>query len=208
MSWEDFFSQNEKLVKHIKNQLKDTVYTPAYSEIFEVFQKVPFNKLKVVMVGDKPYEDSSVASGIAFASKNNQKTPLFLERIYEELERSANFKRPLNNNLELWLENGIFPCNFCFTCPIDRYKYKKNYSLLWEPFIHNLVAYISEHTSVVFILFGYKASTIRPSITEINCSVLEVAHPVYSYEKFKGCNCFIKARKLAGELGFTISWDL
>jgi len=209
MSWEKFFQQNEKLIKHIDSQLKDTVYTPAHSEIFDIFKRVPFDKVKVVIIGDKPYNDPYTASGIAFSSKDNFDTTILLKRMYEELENSiTKFKPPTNNQLEKWLEEGIFLCNFCFTCPLDDYKFKKSYYLLWEPFINNLVSYISENTSAIFMLVGYRASTLRSSINEINCSIIEVPHPIYNYEKFKGCNCFQQARQLAGDLGFTINWDL
>lgn len=109
MSWEEFFKQNDKLIKHIENQLEDTLYTPNHDEIFYIFKRVPFEKLKVVIIGDQPYSSSADASGVAFACKNNLNTPLLLERIIKELEKSiVKFKPPLNNQLEKWLDEGIF----------------------------------------------------------------------------------------------------
>ena len=81
-----------------------------------------------------------------------------------------------------------------------------HYYLLWEPFINNLVQYISNDHPVVFMLFGSKAVTVRKSINEIKSSVVEVPHPIYEYNEFKNSKCFCKARELACELGFTIEW--
>jgi uracil-DNA glycosylase len=58
------------------------------------------------------------------------------------------------------------------------------------------------------MLFGYRANTLLPSINEINCSVIDVPDPVFNYKQFKGCNCFQKARQMAGNLGYTINWNL
>jgi len=59
---------------------------------------------------------------------------------------------------------------------------------------------------VVFLLFGSKAISLRKSINEIKSSVVEVPHPINEYTKFKNSKCFIKARELAGEIGFTFEW--
>jgi len=77
---------------------------------------------------------------------------------------------------------------------------------MWEPFINNLVQYISNDHPVVFMLFGSKAITLRKFINEIKSSVVEVPHPFYEYNEFKNSKCFRRARELACELGFTIKW--
>jgi len=67
------------------------------------------------MIGDKPYKNSRDISDIAFGTKNIN-PPMLLEKIYENLEKTdVSFKRPFNNHLDRWLQNGIFLCNFCFT---------------------------------------------------------------------------------------------
>jgi len=94
-------------------------------------------------------------------------------------------------------------CNFCFTRSIaDPLSY--HYDLLWEPFINNLVHYISNDHPVVFMLFGSRAIPVRKYINEIKSSVVEVPHPIYEYTKFKNSKCFCRTRELACELGFTI----
>ena len=107
--------------------------------------------VKVVMIGDKPYRSCLDLSDIAFATNNRNSTKL-LNRIFENLENNVEeFKQRPSNNLIEWTNNGIFLCNFCFTRTItDPLPY--HYYLLWEPFINNLVQYISLHNKVVFIL--------------------------------------------------------
>ena len=205
MSWDDFFVNNSKLILHIYNQLKSTYCTPPMEDVFGIFKYIQLENVKVVMIGDKPYKKSRDISDIAFGTKNIN-PPMLLERIYENLEKTVvSFKRPFNNHLDRWLQNGIFLCNFCFTrTVVDPIPY--HYYLLWEPFINNLVQYISNDHPVVFMLFGSKAKTVRKSINEIKSSVVEVPHPIYEYNKFKNSKCFCKARELACELGFTIQW--
>ena len=205
MSWNDFFFMNSKIILHIYNQLKNTYYTPPMEDVFGIFRYVQLEDIKVVMIGDKPYKNSRDITDIAFGTKNI-KPPLLLERIFENLESTVvGFNRPYNNHLDKWLKNGIFLCNFCFTRTIvDPLPY--HYDLLWEPFINNLVQYISNDHPVVFMLFGSKAMTVRKSINEIKSSVMEVPHPIYEYNKFIKSKCFCKARELACELGFTIQW--
>ncbi|ORX42751.1 DNA glycosylase [Piromyces finnis] len=207
MSWDDFFIKNSKLVLHIYNQLRNTYFTPPLEDVFGVFKYVQLNEIKVVMIGDIPYKSTRDISDIAFGTKvSNHQPPLLLERIYANLENTVStFQRPFNHHLDKWLKNGIFLCNFCFTRTIaDPLPY--HYHLLWEPFINNLVHYISNDHSVVFMLFGSKAISVRKSINEIKSSVVEAPHPIYEYNEFKKSKCFCKARELACELGFTIQW--
>ena len=201
MSWNDFFFMNSKLILHIYNQLKNTYCTPPLEDVFGIFKYVQLKDIKVVMIGDKPYKSSREITDVVFGTKNTN-PPELLKRIYENLEKTiVSFKRPFNNHLDRWLHNGIFLCNFCFTRPVaDPVPY--HYDLLWEPFINNLVQYISNDHPVVFMLFGSKAKTVRKSINEIKSSVVEVPHPIYEYNKFKNSKCFCVAR----ELGFTIEW--
>ena len=205
MSWNDFFFMNSKFILHIYNQLKNTCCTPPLEDVFGIFKYVQLKDIKVVMIGDKPYKSSRDITDIAFGTKNAN-PPEVLKRIYENLEKTViSFKRPFNNHLDRWLHNGIFLCNFCFTRPIaDPLPY--HYDLLGEPFINNLVQYISNDHPVVFMLFGSKALTVRKSINEIKSSVVEVPHPIYEYNEFKKSKCFCKARELACDLGFTIQW--
>ena len=185
--------------------MKNTYFTPPIEDVFGIFKYVQLKDIKVVMIGDKPYKNSRDISDIAFGTRNTN-PPLLLERIYENLKETVvSFKRPFNNHLDKWLQNGVFLCNFCFTRTIaDPLPY--HYDLLWEPFINNLVQYISNDHPVVFMLFGSKAVTVRKSINEIKSSVVVVPHPIYEYNNFKHSKCFCKARELACELGFIINW--
>ncbi|ORX42669.1 DNA glycosylase, partial [Piromyces finnis] len=154
---------------------KNTYYYPSIENVFGVFKYIKLEDIKVVMVGDKPYEKQYDICDIAFGTKNNE-PPVLLERIYANLESTVkSFKRPLNHHLDKWLNNGIFLCNFCFTQTSNNFSY--DHYLLWEPFINNLVEYISNDHPVIFMLFGSKAISVRKSINEIKSSVIEIPHP-------------------------------
>ncbi|ORX73458.1 DNA glycosylase [Anaeromyces robustus] len=205
MSWNDFFIKNSKLVNHIYNQLKTTNYTPPIENIFGIFKHMSLEEVKVVMIGDQPYQSASDVCDIAFGT-NNPETPSLLKHIFENMEKTvASFNRPMTNHLDRWLKDGIFLCNFCFTRPTYG-STPPHYHLLWEPFTNNLVQYISNHHSVIFILFGSRAKSLRKSINEIKSVVIEAPHPIYNYKEFKNSNCFRKAREYAGNIGFILNW--
>ncbi|ORX59265.1 DNA glycosylase, partial [Piromyces finnis] len=166
-------------------------FTPPLEDVFGIFKYVKLSDIKVVMIGDMPYKNIRDVSDIDFGTRNSS-PPLLLERIYKNLENTVvPFQRPYNHHLDKWLANGIFLCNFCFTRTIaDSLPY--HYHLLWEPFINNLVQYISNDHPVVFMLFGSKAISVRKSINEIKSSVVEAPHPIYEYDKFKNSKCFCK----------------
>jgi len=98
--------------------------------------------------------------------------------------------------LDQWLDEGIFLCNFCFTRPRFQ-STPKSYYLLWEPFINNLVEYISNDHPVVFMLFESIDSSIRKFINESKCTVVIIPHPIKKYFQFKDSNCFVEAQQLA-----------
>ena len=185
--------------------MKNTFYNPPLENVFAIFNYVPLDDVKVVLIGDMPYENRNDLSDIAFATNNAYPTEL-LKRIYVQLEDNvASFKRPLINHLRTWLDQGIFLCNFCFTRPLTD-PVPDHYYYLWEPFINNLVQYISNHHPVLFLLMGSKAMTVKKSINEIKSSVIEIPHPIYNYNDFKKSKCFREACERATELGFIIKW--
>jgi len=204
-SWDDFFIKNSKLVAHIYNQLKDTQYIPPIEEVFGIFKRVSLNDVKIVMVGDSPYSRNSDVCNIAFATKDREPTAL-LNAIYQNLQNTVSSYKPMNDNqLNRWVDSGVFLCNFCFTRPTFD-EMPEHYYLLWEPFINNLVEYISNAHPVVFMLFGSRARSVRESINEIMSSVVLVPHPVYESAQFGDSQCFVEALQLACNLGFTFQW--
>lgn len=186
--------------------MKNTSFVPPIEDVFGIFKRIKLEDVKVVMIGDKPYTNYLEVCDVAFATGRSRNTTLLLNRIFENLEKKVkDFKQRPSNDLIEWTNKGIFLCNFCFTRSLtDPLPY--HYYLLWEPFINNLVQYISLHRKVVFILFGERAKSLRKSIDEINSSVVEAPHPIDNYNEFKKSNCFVEARNLACELGFTFEY--
>ncbi|ORY21680.1 hypothetical protein LY90DRAFT_632656 [Neocallimastix californiae] len=159
------------------------------------------------MIGDEPYQKSCDRSDIAFATRNST-PPLLLKRIFQNMESTVtSFKRPIDYHLDQWLKNGIFLCNFCFTRPVvDTIPF--HYYLLWEPFINNLVQYISNHHSVVFLLFGSKAISLRKSINEIKSSktksLFDILEYIYEQINIIKSNSFFNDKICSFELEFRL----
>ena len=96
MSWNDFFIKNSKLINHISHQLKTTYYTSPLENIFAIFKYIPLEKVKVVMIGDEPYQKSYDISNIVFATRNSPPL-LLLKRIFQNMENMVTSFQNMEN---------------------------------------------------------------------------------------------------------------
>ncbi|ORY22087.1 DNA glycosylase [Neocallimastix californiae] len=206
-SWNYFFVKNSKSISHIYNQLRNIQYIPPVKNVFKIFSYIDLEKVKVVIVGDEPYNNENEISDIAIATKKtNIVPPKLLRNIYANLENHIKAYKPISNHhFDQWLDEGIFLCNFCFTRPRFQ-STPKSYYLLWEPFINNLIEFIFNDHPVVFMLFDSIDSFLRKFINESKCSVVTIPHPIKKYYQFKNSNCFVEAQQLACNLGYTFKW--
>jgi len=158
--------------------LRNTQYIPLVENVFKIFSYIDLEKVKVVIVGNEPYDNENEICDIAIAAKKtNIVPPKLLRNIYANLENYVKAYKPISNHLDRRLDERIFLCNFCFTRPRFQSAPKSDY-LLWEPFINNLVEYVSNDHPVVFMLFDSIDSSLRKSINESKCSVVTIPHPI------------------------------
>lgn len=161
------------------NLIKRDLLCPIYSDIFKAFNLCPYTNLKVVMIGQDPYPQKGVATGILFGNKDDTKLSPSLEVIQEAC---INFEIPHNSisfdpTLEGWVRQGILMVNSALTCEVNKVG---SHTMMWRPFMTKLLRNLSEReTGIIYVLFGEQAKTLRPYINKNTNIILEEKHPAY-----------------------------
>ncbi|PZM83843.1 uracil-DNA glycosylase [Candidatus Gracilibacteria bacterium] len=195
------------LVKEIENG--KTIY-PHPKNIFKAFDKTPFDKVKVVILGQDPYHGPNQAQGFCFSVEKGQKLPPSLKNIYKELEQSLGISPSKDGDLTAWTENGVLLLNAILT--VEGGKPASHSQIGWENFTNEVIKIISEKKeNIVFLLWGAFAQTKEQFIDTKKHFVLKTSHPSpFSANRgFLGSNCFKQTNEILEKIGKEkINWDL
>ena len=151
------------------------VYPPG-NRIFAAFNHTPFDKVKVVIIGQDPYHGPGQANGLCFSVSDSVKKPPSLVNIFKELQTDLGIPIPQSGNLEPWADQGILLLNATLTVRANHpgSHQKKG----WEQFTDAVIHKISEQKKgVVFILWGKYAQTKEALIDTNKHFILKAAHP-------------------------------
>lgn len=165
------------LVEFVKEEYKkSTVYPPARF-IFNAFELTPFDRVKVVILGQDPYHGPSQANGLAFSVNDDVKIPPSLVNIYKEIETDTGLKsKNKNGNLEDWAKQGVLLLNATLTARAGQAGSHQNKG--WEKFTDSVIKILSEKKeNLVFILWGSYAQKKGLVIDENKHMVIKSAHP-------------------------------
>ncbi len=200
-----FIKLKEFLVKE-KKEFK--VYPPG-KLIFSAFNHTPFDKVKVVIIGQDPYHGPGQANGLCFSVSDEVKKPPSLVNIFKELQTDLGIPIPRSGNLEPWANQGVLLLNATLTVRANHpgSHQKKG----WEQFTDAVIKKISEQKKgIVFILWGKYAQTKEELINTDKHFILKAAHPSpLAGGKFFGCKHFSKTNKLLEHnLILPIDWSL
>ena len=190
--------------------LNKVIYPPG-TLIFNAFNQTPFNKLKVVIIGQDPYHGAGQAHGLSFSVQNGIKPPPSLVNIYKEIQRDIGIAMPKEyGNLTNWAQQGVLLLNAALTVrdgePFSHAKFG------WADFTDSVIQKISDNKKgVVFLLWGKFAQDKQVLIDETKHHVLKAAHPSpFSADKgFFGCKHFSKTNEVLVKEGHQpIDWKL
>ncbi len=189
--------------------LNKTIYPPG-GLIFNAFNTTPFDKVKVVILGQDPYHGPGQAHGLSFSVPDGIRQPPSLVNIFKELHNDTGVPIPQSGNLTKWAKQGVLLLNSCLTVranePLSHSK------IGWTNFTDAVIHIIStEKKNVVFILWGKYAQEKQQLIDETRHLVLKAAHPSpYSANNgFLGCRHFSKANEYLMANGIDpIDWSL
>lgn len=201
-----YFQQLAAFLKTEKMQGK-VIYPPG-SLIFNAFDKTPFDKVKVVILGQDPYHGPGQAHGLCFSVPDGVPLPPSLVNIFKELQSDTGMPMPKSGNLTGWAQQGVFLLNASLTVrsgePMSHAK------IGWADFTDAVIKSISDgKKGVVFLLWGRFAQDKQVLIDETKHYVLKAAHPspLSASNGFFGCRHFSKTNKLLMQQGLDpIDW--
>ena len=165
--------------------------------IFNAFNKTPFLKVKVVLLGQDPYHNKGQAHGLSFSVPNGIPKPPSLVNIFKELETDLGIAPAQNGNLEKWAMQGVLLLNASLT--VRQNEPGSHSKIGWLQFTDTVISKISAHQDgVIFLLWGRFAQDKQALIDETKHYVLKAAHPSpFSADKgFFGCRHFSKTNEL------------
>jgi uracil-DNA glycosylase len=150
---------------------------PEPTEWFAAFEKTPFEKVRVVILGQDPYHGPSQAHGLSFSVKPGVRPPPSLLNIYKELETDiAGFERPEHGSLVSWAAQGVLLLNSVLTVRDREPASHKNRG--WEKFTDRVIHVLAEkRESIVFVLWGAYAQKKGAFIDRKKHLVIESVHP-------------------------------
>lgn len=202
-----YFAEIVNFLKTEKMQGK-VIYPPG-SLIFNAFDKTPFEKLKVVLLGQDPYHGAGQAMGLSFSVPDGVKPPPSLVNIFKELNKDLGVPIPATGNLTRWAQEGVLLLNASLTVRAN--EPNSHAKIGWHTFTDAVIQKISVNkTNLVFLLWGAFARQKQVFIDPSKHLTLQAAHPSpYSADKFFGCGHFCKTNDYLVKHGIEpINWSL
>ena len=199
------------LVNFIESERsKGKIIYPDDNEIFEALKLTPFEKVKVVILGQDPYHGVGQAHGLCFSVKKGVKTPPSLVNIFKELKDDLKIQPPQNGYLEPWTREGVLLLNSVLT--VEAGEAGSHHGKGWEQFTDKIIEILNEKkNNLVFILWGGPAQKKASKVDQTKHLVLKSVHPspLSFYRGFLGSKPFSKTNKYLNENGKEeINWSL
>ena len=184
-----YFNQ---IAVHLKTEraLKTIIY-PKGSLIFNAFEQTPFDKVKVVILGQDPYHNPEQAMGLSFSVPDGIKIPPSLMNIYKELNKDIGMPIPTTGNLTKWANQGVLLLNAVLTVRAN--EPASHAKIGWMNFTDDVIQLLSnEKKNLVFLLWGNFAQQKQIYIDATKHKILKAAHPspFSAHNGFFGCKHF------------------
>ncbi len=200
----------QNLIRFVTEEYNKKTIFPPQNEIFNAFRHTPYDKVKVVILGQDPYHGENQAQGLSFSVRNEVGRPPSLQNIFKEIESDLGLKISKNNSLIPWTEEGVLLLNAVLTVEKDKAASHKDQG--WEQFTDAVIQKINEKdTPVVFILWGAYARSKKVFITNpIHC-IIESPHPspFSAYNGFFGSKPFSKTNHFLEQNNMKpINWQI
>ena len=193
----------------LEEKKQHTIY-PRGSDIFNAFNFTPFEKIKVVILGQDPYHGNRQAHGLSFSVPNGVKKPPSLKNIFKELAEDLQIPIPETGNLTSWAKQGVLLLNATLT--VRSKKAGSHQKKGWEKFTDAIIQKIStEKEGVIFLLWGRFAQDKVKLIDKNKHQILTAPHPspFSAYSGFFGCKHFSKTNAILKEQGLIeINWTI
>ena len=186
-----------------------TIYPDMY-DLFSALKATPYEKVKVVILGQDPYHGPGQAHGMSFSVRPGVPTPPSLGNIYKEIASELGGKIPDNGYLMPWAEQGVLLLNAVLSVRAGQANSHKGHG--WETFTDAVVDALSQREKpMVFLLWGAGARQKAARVDRKRHLCLEAPHPspLSAYSGFFGCGHFKKANAFLVEtIQSPIDWQI
>lgn len=198
----------KELTEFVRQEYKTQVCYPPGKLIFNAFNLCPFDRVKVVIIGQDPYHGPGQAHGLCFSVNDGIPFPPSLQNIFKEIQADLGKDIPTSGNLTRWAEQGVLLLNATLTVRAHQAASHQRHG--WEEFTDAVIRKLSqERDHLVFILWGSYAQKKGAVIDRERHLVLTSAHPspLSAYHGFFGNKHFSLANAYLEQYGKTpINW--
>jgi uracil-DNA glycosylase len=164
------------LVNFVKNEYANNECFPPGKEIFNAFNRCPFEDVKVVIIGQDPYHGFGQANGLCFSVSDGVSHPPSLINIFKEIEQDLGIPYPKSGNLVRWAEQGVLLLNATLTVRANQAGSHQNKG--WETFTDSIIKIISDKKEgVIFLLWGGYAKQKVKHVNIDKHKILASGHP-------------------------------
>lgn len=185
------------------------VYPPA-KDCLNAFAYTPFERVKVVILGQDPYHGPGQAHGLCFSVRPGVTPPPSLKNIFRELQSDLGISPPAHGYLESWARQGVFLLNSVLA--VEQGRPGAHQGKGWERFTDKVVESLNaQRDNIVFMLWGSYALKKGSIVDRKRHLVLEAAHPspLSAHRGFLGCRHFSQANAYLKQHNQTpIDWGL
>lgn len=196
----------------VREKLNNAIVYPPEAQVFHAFAKTPFEKVKVVIMGQDPYHGRGQAHGLSFSVPETVAIPPSLKNIYKELKNDLGLEPPRIGCLVSWAMQGVLLLNATLT--VREGEPRAHYGKGWEQFTDAVIEILAQRDDpLVFILWGKAAQEKCLHLLNLKKNphlILTAAHPSpYSATKFLGCRHFSKTNAFLEKVGKRpINWEI
>ena len=198
----------KSLTEFVRNEYHQGPCYPPGRQIFAAFDLCPFDKVKVVIIGQDPYHEPGQAEGLCFSVAQGVTPPPSLVNIFKEIENDLGTPPPPDGSLRRWAEQGVLLLNARLT--VRAHMAGSHQRRGWEEFTDAVISRLAqERTGIVFILWGSYAQRKGAVIDRTRHLVLQSAHPspLSAYRGFFGNHHFSTANAYLEKQGLApIQW--
>lgn len=193
--------------KTIFPYIKDYGNGRSRTAFYRALEETPFDKMKVVILGQDPYHGPAQANGLAFSVDQGIALPPSLQNIFKELQRDLGGSLRTNGDLSDWARQGVLLLNTSLSVIMSQ---PNSMSDIWQGYTDRLIFDIDKYKSgIVFVLWGGNARRKKSLIVSGNNFVIESAHPspLSAYRGFFGSKPFSKVNSILTATGQSpINW--
>lgn len=188
------------LTDFVRHEYTTTTCYPPGSLIFNAFNLCPFDRVKVVIIGQDPYHEPGQAQGLSFSVPDGVPLPPSLQNIFKEIQLDLGKPMPPTGDLTRWAEQGVLLLNATLTVRAHQAASHQRHG--WEQFTDAAIRTLNaEHENLVFILWGGYARSKAQLIDRSRHLVLESVHPSplsanrggwFGNHHFSQCNAYLR----------------